>query len=245
MDKQELSLTITEDGSSTLYNHSKQEHYHSIHGAVQESVHVFINAGLQHMLKSRQKLSILEIGFGTGLNALLTLDFVLTFNSQADSSVSFKTTTLSSESNIAELEYTGVEPLTIDSDLVQKLDYTNYLHNGLLEESFMKMHLLASGESILVNQVFQFRKLITKFQDNKFEGNKFDLVYFDAFSPVVEPDLWTLGVFKSLYEIMNPGGVIVTYCSKGAVRRTMQECGFKTERLPGPPGKHEMLRATK
>ncbi len=245
MDKQELRLAITEDGSSTIYNHSKQEHYHSIHGAVQESIHVFINAGLQHMLKSRQKLSILEIGFGTGLNALLTLDFVLTLNSQADSEVSFKAPSLPSGTNIAEIEYTGVEPLTLDLDLVQKLDYANYLHNNLLEESFMKMHSLASGDSILVNKVFQFRKLITRFQDNNFQGNRFDLVYFDAFSPVVEPNLWTLGVFKSLYEIMTPGGVIVTYCSKGAVRRIMQECGFKTERLPGPPGKHEMLRATR
>lgn len=225
-------LFQTEDGSLTLFNESKNEYYHSIHGAVQESQHVFIDAGLLFMLNQKKSINILEIGLGTGLNALLSLIKLNALNlEEKDMDMQYK------------LRYIAIEPDPLASEIVDQLDYCSYLSVPQLLETFKVIHNSPDSKEIILNDNFSFTRFLLPFQDYSSDEPKFDLVYFDAFSPEVEPTLWTHSIFAKLHKIMNPGGAIVTYCSKGIVRRMMQACNFNTERLKGPPGKHEMLRA--
>lgn len=231
----EHSIIMTEDGSMTIFNKEKNEHFHSIHGAVQESIHVFINNGLKNITGNGKgtelpvpMLNILEIGFGTGLNALLTL---MEFLSDGNKPLS--------------INYTGLEPNPIDLKVATQLNYCDHLNCESLHDAFIQMHKGEPGKMVSLVNGFTFTKEYVTFQQYLSNDQVFNLVYFDAFSPVTEPDLWTDAVFKKLFTIMNDGGVLVTYCSKGSVRRSMQQQSFKIERLPGPPGKHEMLRATK
>lgn len=225
-------IFLTEDGSMTLFNESKNEHYHSIHGAVQESEHVFIDAGLQFTLNRKKTINILEIGLGTGLNALLSLIKLNAINlSVNDNQMQSK------------IRYFAIEPDPLDSELINQLNYCDYLSVPQLLDEFKAMHNAPDSIEISLTDNFSFTRFLLPFQDYYSKETKFDLVYFDAFSPEVEPALWTEPIFDKLYGIMNPGGAIVTYCSKGIVRRMMQYCNFSTERLKGPPGKHEMLRA--
>lgn len=230
-----LTLSLTEDGSATIYNNEKKEHFHSIHGAVQESRHVFIEAGLKYALREKSKVSILEIGFGTGLNALLTLDELISRNSIYESS----------SDKVIQADYTGIEPNPIGEVMVNSLNYPDFLKIKNLKNCFLEMHSPGKNAFEPVFKYFEFRKLIMDFQDYEIEDLKYDLVYFDAFSPVAEPTLWIKEIFEKIWSCMSDQSIIVTYCSKGSVRRLMQECGFITERLPGPPGKHEMLRGNK
>lgn len=225
-------LFQTEDGSLTLFNESKNEYYHSIHGAVQESQHVFIDAGLLFMLNKKESINILEIGLGTGLNALLSLIKLNALNLvENDIDLQFK------------IRYFAVEPDPLASEIVDQLDYCNYLSVPQLLETFKMIHNSPDSNEFILNDNFSFTRFLVRFQEYCSDEPKFDLVYFDAFSPEVEPTLWTQSIFARLHKMMNPGGAIVTYCSKGIVRRMMQACNFNTERLKGPPGKHEMLRA--
>ncbi len=226
------SIAITEDGSMTIFNRNKNEHYHSIHGAIQESMHVFINNGFKHIASTwdiSRKLNILEVGFGTGLNSLLTLYEIVTGGVDQKIAVS----------------YTGIEPEPISPEIASSLNYCDRLNCNHLNPEFLKMHETETDKVINLNERFTFLLEMTYFQEYTNESTRFDLVYFDAFSPAAEPDLWNDEVYKKLYSMMNIGGVMVTYCSKGSVRRGLQQQGFNIERLPGPPGKHEMLRATK
>lgn len=220
------SIIMTFDGSKTILKKGSLEHYHSVFGAVQESRHIFIESGLKSILQSRKRINVLEVGLGTGLNALLTL--------------------IEARSNKFEnvkINYCGLEPFPIDESLLKKLDYCNYLKVPELLSSFMMLHNATNGTKILLESSFDFCKYIIPLE-HFYTDQKYDLVYFDAFSPANEPNLWTEEIFNKLHSMMNPGGILVTYCSKGIVRRIMQTCNFKTERLPGPPGKHEILRAT-
>lgn len=219
-----LKLKLTEDGSYTLFNESINEHFHSIHGAVQESNHVFIETGLKFITSKKSEINILEIGFGTGLNALLTL--------------------INQQKLGLHIEYTAIEPYPLPDTITQQLNYCTFLGFTNLQPMFEAMHSIKSGELINPERGFAFMKILTTFQEYNAENRKFDLVYFDAFSPEIAPDLWTTEIFKKLKSIMNSGGILVTYCSKGVIRRTMQSNHFTTERLAGPPGKREMLRAT-
>ncbi len=238
-----LGIILTEDGSTTIFNSEKNEHFHSIHGAVQESMHVFIENGYKYRhslyadkLRLNQdkentrgeKLNILEIGFGTGLNALLTLNEILI-----------------NETDSPSVYYTGIEPNPLDQSIAELLNYCSFPEIRVPIANFMQMHSAGILKNLRLNNKFDFTKEITTFQEFSNPSVQFDLVYFDAFSPVAEPDLWTDQIFEKIYSMMNVDGVLVTYCSKGSVRRSLQHQGFKTERLPGPPGKHEMLRATK
>ncbi len=255
------SIRITEDGSTTIFNSMKNEHYHSTHGAVQESTHVFIAAGMSYLMDVEPQqamgntvnssphdhtINILEVGFGTGLNALLTLLELEKINKATEHHL-----------HPLHINYTALEPFPIDAEIVKKLNYCELLSVPELQETFEKMHFIFgqtnSSEPFLkstqITPHFNFTGGRSTLQDydpvstNIAEKqHKYDLVYFDAFSPDTEPSLWTKEVFSKLYAIMNRGGVFVTYCSKGVVRRMMQECGFKVERIKGPPGKHEMLR---
>lgn len=217
-------VVLTEDGSFTLLNRTLGEHYHSIHGAVQESRHVFLEAGYRYICNKFRDIRILEVGFGTGLNALLTLD------------ASVKTG--------VNTRYHALEPFPPDWSVIEEI---NYCSPGGLEgftDDFRKMHHAMPDKEILLRENFTFRMSRSRLEDTGPGLGKYNLVYFDAFSPETAPELWEPEIFRKLRLSMDQGGVLVTYCAKGRVRRTLQEAGFSAERLPGPPGKREMLRAT-
>ena len=214
-------IKTTNDGSVTLYVPELNEHYHSIHGAVTESMHVFVNAGLKHCRK--KTVRILEVGFGTGLNAILT------FMHREDKHI----------------EYVAVEKYPLDIEMVDKLNYSAYLRlNEYQQEIFYRFHHQSWGTGNSVAPGFMLVKINEAIHDTGLNG-LFDVVYFDAFAPGVQPEMWTMDVFQKIYRCMNLNGILVTYCAKGVVRRTMQSTGYRVERLPGPPGKREMLRAVK
>lgn len=219
--KNELQLIKTGDGSHTLYNTRLEEHYHSQHGSLQESEHVFIRNGLEIKASKSNSIMVLEIGFGTGLNALLAV----------------------LNKNNAEIRYTGLEPFPIGQDIIDQLNFTELEKEGSLG-LFQKIHQTEWEQVHWVTSHFQLLKSKSTIQE--FESEEmFDLVFFDAFAPRPQPEMWTLEVFKKVYSLMNDKAILVTYCAKGEVRRTLIEAGFICERLPGPPGKREMLRATK
>ncbi len=214
-------IQITGDGSSTLRLDQWDEPYHSIHGAIQESMHVFIEMGLRY--HQAQRLRILEVGFGTGLNALLTL--------------------LESGAGNTEVFYTAVEafPLTLEEAL--PLNYPERL--GVpCRGNFENLHRAPWEQDVPITPTFSLKKKKADFMAIS-EKEAFDLVYFDAFSPRVQPELWTENLFAKMFAALDSGGILVTYSAKGSVRRALQAVGFKVERLPGPPGKREMLRAIK
>ncbi len=216
----QLEIKRTGDGSSTLYVPQWNEHYHSLYGAVQESEHVFIKMGLQ-MLKTRNA-GILEIGFGTGLNALLTFIKSRNFNS---------------------ITYHAIEKYPLKWETVKQLGYEEFL--GLLAEDkskFSEMHLAKWNTNIALSQHFVLRKIDIDITDY-YPAINFDLIYFDAFAPSVQPELWKITIFEKLFNALKPEGILVTYCAKGEIRRSMQQAGFTVERLKGAPGKREMLRA--
>lgn len=216
----------TADGSATIFLPEWNEHYHSKHGALQEARHVFIKTGLHHYLekKSPESLSILEIGFGTGLNALITY--------------------FEAEDKGVKINYTGVEAYPVSSEEITALDYAESIAEKGASDVFKKLHETEWGKKEAISSFFQLQKEKMFFRDIRAE-NAYDLIFFDAFGPRVQPDLWTEKVFSLMYRALNNGGVLVTYSAKGSVRRAMQAVGFLVERLPGPPGKREMLRATR
>ena len=209
----------TKDGSHTLFSETAGEHYHSTYGAVQESEHIFIRAGLEGYSGQKNELRVLEIGFGTGLNALLTLRWA--------------------EKSRRKVSYTGVEAFPIAEDMVVKLNYAGLL--GLSEDVFLKLH--RGTKPLVVNPFFTLRVLHKKFQDFSAEDQSFDVVFFDAFSPESQPEMWIVEGFTKLFNTLSDGGVLVTYSCKGTVKRALKAAGFQIEKLPGPPGKREFLRA--
>ncbi len=216
----------TGDGSATIYLPEWNEHYHSKHGALQEAQHVFIQSGLKHYLekKAPERLNILEIGFGTGLNALISF--------------------YEAQKNDLTLDYTGVEAYPVAEEELVSLEYAGLFNENDAAEVFEKLHKTPWGKKTEISPLFYLQKEQMFFKDIKAE-NLFDLIFFDAFGPRVQPDLWTEEIFLKMYRSLRRDGVLVTYSAKGSVRRAMQAVGFLVERLPGPPGKREMLRATK
>ena len=212
----------TADGSQTIRIPAWEEHYHSTHGALQESRHVFIRHGLH--LFSDSELRLLEAGFGTGLNALLTL--------------------LEAPGRGLNVHYTGLEAFPLGPEEWQALEYGELLGGASHNALFEGLHQAPWGRPEPITESFTLRKVrrdILKFS----ESSAYHLIYFDAFGARVQPELWTEGVFTRMYNALLPGGVLVTYAAKGSVRRAMQAVGFQVERLPGPPGKREMLRAVR
>ncbi len=219
----ERKVIITHDGSSSIYLPEWDEHYHSIHGAIQEAYHVFIKNGL-YLFKDEKKIELLEIGFGTGLNALITL--------------------IEGEKYNLFINYTGIEAYPVSLEEMKQLNYLSLLDAKHKELEFVKMHEDNWEEKLRISDAFNLTKKQQKFQDIR-EKNKYNLIYFDAFGARVQPELWTETVFVQMFEALAEGGVLVTYAAKGSVRRAMLASGFEVEKLPGPPGKREMLRATK
>ena len=231
-----LKLIQTGDGSSSLYHEGLDETYHSRHGAIAESKHVFIDQGLTHRLKikSTSQLSILEMGFGTGLNALLTL---LYQQNDAQKGQEFEKERISLSIN-----YDALEAFPLTPNHYQTLDYPKHLNSP--DALFRKLHEVPWDLPNEISKGFTLFKQNRHFED--FVADQaYDLVYYDAFGARVQPELWEIERFLALYKALRPHGVLVTYAAKGSVRRALQEVGFMVERLPGPPGKREMLRGTK
>lgn len=212
-------LRISEDGSSTLYRPDLDEHYHSFHGAVQESLHVFIESGLKHV-RPKAVLNVLEVGFGTGLNALLTL--------------MYKSECL--------MRYHALEKFPVERDLAAAINYPQFLGGEEVFKWYAALHASAWGEEVEIQNQFFLTKLEIDLRSFT-SKTLYDLVYFDAFAPDKQPELWTDLLFQNIFGMMATGGVLTTYSAKGSVRRSMQNAGFVVERIPGPPGKRQMLRA--
>jgi tRNA U34 5-methylaminomethyl-2-thiouridine-forming methyltransferase MnmC len=218
----ELEPLRTGDGSLTLRHAALDEPYHSRHGAVQESTHVFIKHGLEH--RALPVVDVLEVGLGTGLNLLLTWVRCL-------------------EGKLA-VNYTALEPYPLTREQLDALAHCEDLAWPGLHAPFVDLML---GEEEVWRQAeggLRFRRSMASVQGFS-EEDAYDVIYFDAFAPEKQPEMWSADVFVRMVRALRPGGVLVTYCAKGMVRRTMQAAGFRVERLPGPPGKREMLRATR
>lgn len=219
----ETRLQLTGDGSYTLFAPELGEHYHSVFGALQESQHVFLKAGFELVRQKRKTIRIFEVGFGTGLNALLTL------LQQGDAHVS----------------YTTVEPFPLQPEIIAQLNHAALFDDPAAGHLCKRLHDSPWEQNIEITPGFNLFKLRAGIQDVNIVKDEYDLVYFDAFAPEIQPELWTSEVFMLLYAAMFDGGVLVTYSAKGDVRRNMLAAGFSVERLPGPPGKRHMLRAIK
>lgn len=222
----------TEDGSVTIFIPEWNESYHSKHGAVQEAYHVFIKNGWNYFL-DKNELSILEIGFGTGLNALITL---------------------LESTHKEKISYTGIEKYPIDEKIHSLLNYPEsivkfnskaHLSQKEIESLYTKLMKADWGEFQSIYSNFELKKIQADFLAFNYPKNEFDLIYFDAFGARVQPDLWTEELFEKLYKSMKTGSLLTTYSAKGSVRRALTSVGFEVEKRPGPPGKREMLIAKK
>ena len=217
-----MKLEQTADGSYTLYVPELDEHYHSVKGALTESQHIFINMGLKH--SSVTSPHLLEIGLGTGLNCVLTL--------------------LEAKENQRHVHYTGIERYPLNEEIIRKLNYPSIIGKEC-ENDYFAIHQAPWEEDVCLSPWFTLHKMEGDFTHYSFE-QKYDIIYFDAFAPEKQPEMWEQSLFDNLYQVLNEGGILTTYCAKGVVRRMLQTAGFKVERLPGPPGgKREILRATK
>lgn len=212
----------TKDGSTTIHLEEWDECYHSKHGAIQEAKHVFIQNGLS--LFKDQSVSILEIGFGTGLNAFITF--------------------LEAPKMGQYVNYVGVEAYPVAAEEVLMMNYVAELNALDQLTVFEQMHQSHWDEKIVLTDSFSLTKRKQFFQDIN-DVDQFDLIYFDAFGYRVQPELWSTAIFESMYAALKEGGVLVTYAARGVIKRSMQEVGFKVEKLAGPPGKREMFRAFK
>lgn len=219
-------IIITKDGSKTIHIPEWNEQYHSTHGAIQEANHVYLKHGLAFFYASegyikQSQISILEIGFGTGLNAFLTA--------------------INAEKLGLNINYVGVEGFPVSKQELNALNYTEILEH---QELFSKIHNCKWEVNAEISKKFTLKKQQKQFS-NITGDNQFDIIYFDAFGPRVQPELWTVAIFKTMYNAMKPNGVLVTYCAQGHARRAMISVGFTVSREEGPPGKRHMLRAVK
>jgi len=215
-------IITTADGSKTIQIEEWDEQYHSKHGAIQEAYHVFIEHGLS--LFPHRKIAILEIGFGTGLNAFITF--------------------LETKKRAISVHYTGVEAYPISDAELQQLNYVSQLKAEAHAADFLRMHEDPWEEDLEISKDFILQKQQKDFSRID-DTNRYDLIYFDAFGARVQPELWTEAIFSKMYAALKKDGILTTYAAKGSVRRALQAVGFTVERLPGPPGKREMLRAKK
>jgi tRNA U34 5-methylaminomethyl-2-thiouridine-forming methyltransferase MnmC len=225
----ERKIILTGDGSHSISVPDLKVAYHSVYGALEESIHVYINAGFYAAAKQNQAepVRIFEVGFGTGLNALVTL--------------------IEAEKNKTKIYYETVEPFPLSKDEVETLNYCKQLNRPDLQIVFEKLHDCKWEQEIAITENFSLKKMKAGLFNLPIAIGitiqQFNLVYFDAFAPNAQPELWTKEVFDKMFSILEPGGILVTYCSKGDVRRAMIAAGFEVEKLKGPPKKREMLRA--
>lgn len=218
------SLISTLDGSYTLFSNRFNAHYHSLNGSVSETNHVFIKNGLLPILVRKSGICILEMGFGTGLNCLATISTVI-------------------ERPEISINYIAFEQYKLEESMVMKLSYNSFYEN-ITSEMVKKIHKTPSGKEVAISENVN---LLVNYCDitTSIIPTNIDLIYFDAFAPDIQPELWGINFFEKLYAALIDGGVLVTYCAKGQVKRNLRAVGFSVEALPGPPGKREMTRAIK
>lgn len=220
---QNHDIIITEDGSNSVFSNVFNENYHSTHGAIQESRHIFIEAGFNIAIKNKNEINILEIGFGTGLNALLTL--------------------IETKDQSTIVNYTSFELFPLPEKIFKALNFAKLLKRN--NEIFLFLHNANWNEMVQINEKFILLKLNQDILKSNLTKNKFDLIYFDAFSPEIQPELWTENIFLKLFRSMKENAVLITYSAKGSVKRAMKSAGFVIESLQGPTGKREITRAKK
>lgn len=217
-----MQIEQTADGSYTLFVPELNEHYHSVKGALTESQHIFINMGLKH--SSVPEPHILEIGFGTGLNAFLSL--------------------LEAEKSHRKVHFTTIERYPLDIDTIRSMNYPAQIAPDY-STVYETLHTAIWNKDAQITDYFTLHKIEADFTHYQFSTG-YDVIYFDAFAPEKQPEMWSQELFNQLYSVLNKGGILTTYCAKGVIRRMLLAAGFIVERLPGPPGgKREILRATK
>lgn len=224
MNLPKIEIRITADGSTTLYREDINETYHSSHGALQEARHVFIQHGLGEFT-SAGSVKILEIGFGTGLNALLTALFAL------DHKIT--------------IAYHGLEAIPLNETIWRAVNYAASIEDTRVPELFEQMHQANWNELIELNEYFSLKKIHDTLQNFEAPQDNYDLIYFDAFGPRAQEEMWQRDLLEKLFQSLKSGGVLTTYCAKGSFKRDLKSIGFQVEALPGPPGKREMTRARK
>lgn len=220
-----IRIIKTEDGSQSLYNESLNETYHSTHGALTESQYVFIKQGLDLLVeRGETQINIFEVGFGTGLNALIVLEYARR-NSQL------------------QISFTTLEPYPLTSELINNLSYHSLLE-GVTKSDFELLHSSNWEESVDLLDNFSFQKHRAQLEEFV-SATEFDLIFFDAFAPSKQPEMWEKALLSKVFALMKDSAVFVTYCAKGQLKRDLADLGLTVETLPGPPGKKEMVRAIK
>ncbi|MGB1040542.1 MAG: tRNA (5-methylaminomethyl-2-thiouridine)(34)-methyltransferase MnmD [Flavobacteriales bacterium] len=216
-----MKIQSTKDGSHTLYIEELDETYHSTHGAIQEARHVFIENGIKLIYKST--VSVLEVGFGTGLNAILTQSYA--------------------ENNQITVAYSGLETVPLNIDIIGKLNYVQELQN-IQTDIFNDIHQVDWNSYQNISKHFKLNKIKSSIQEYEAK-EKFDVIYYDAFGPRAQIEMWDIAIFEKLYGFLNTDGILVTYCAMGQFKRDLKTCGFEVKSVPGPPGKREMTIAIK
>lgn len=215
----------TQDGSHSIFSEQFGVSYHSKYGAVQETQHVFIHAALRDKMQKQQNIAILDIGFGTGLNALMSY--------------------LEIKNSSINVNYAAIEAYPISIEQAMKLNFKDVLNlNKKDHHFFQQMHQMDWDIPITLAPKFTFTKHLKRFEDIDFI-HQFDIIYFDAFAPNAQPELWEAPLLQSMYKALKQGGILTTYCAKGVFKRTLKSVGFSIEAIPGPPGKREMTRGIK
>lgn len=215
-------IIITNDGSKTIYVPNLDETYHSTHGAIQEAKHIFIKHGLA--ASSKKAISVFEMGFGTGLNGFLSAIYA--------------------EKHQISVDYTGIEAYPIGVDIAQEMDYDKHIEPKFIK-LFQSIHHVEWGSFQKITTYFQLQKIVAKIETHSLENTAYDIVFFDAFGPRAQHEMWDLKILQKMYDCLQFGGFLVSYCAKGQVKRNLKAIGFEVETLAGPPGKREMTRAWK
>jgi tRNA U34 5-methylaminomethyl-2-thiouridine-forming methyltransferase MnmC len=217
-------IRMTKDGSHTLWVPELQESYHSFHGAVTESAHVFINNGIDHYLQVHDvtEISVLEVGFGTGLNALLTCAY--------------------SQKNRHRIKYTTLEPFPLEWAFLSQLNYPDHVNHEQSQFWFKELHQTQWGQIEWLNPYFSFLKSLDPVQEHAPSG-RYHICFFDAFAPSKQHEIWDQKVLEVIRRGLTKSGMLVSYCAQGQFKRNLRQLGFEVETLPGPPGKKEMTRA--
>lgn len=220
----ELEFKITGDNSHTLLVKELNETYHSTKGAIVEAKHVFIQKGLADYIQKTnlKQLNVFEVGFGTGLNAHLSQLFAV--------------------GNNIHLNYISIEAHPLKIDLIKQLNYPSLINSD--QSQYLKLHDVEWDLPVVIDDNFTLTKIHQKLAELS-PIEKIDVIFFDAFAPDIQPEMWSKTIFENMYHLLKDEGVLVTYCAKGIVKRTLKEVGFTVENLPGPPGKREMTRAVK
>jgi tRNA U34 5-methylaminomethyl-2-thiouridine-forming methyltransferase MnmC len=218
-------LIITSDGSHTLQLEECNEHYHSTFGAIAESMHVYIENGMKAAISKNKAINILEIGFGTGLNAFLTI--------------------IEATNQKVKVNYTTIEPYPLDKNMIDQLNYPQLINNASSPHDFYKIHQAAWNKTVEISPFFLINKINNMLQDVYLSDSTFNVIYFDAFAPDIQPELWTVEVFKKCYQSMKNNSVLMTYSAKGSVKRALKSAGFEVQNIKGPIGKREITKALK